>query len=658
MDNTGCRLEFLNREIRRDHRRIAFNPNRHAVAGLDQGDMFALLVHQEVDDRNRGAQQHFLGPLARPLFFQRAQNLQRHAVIGPDQASAVAMLAGLGRAFQHPRTQALAAHLQQTEGRDAAHLNAGAVGFQLVFQTLLNRGIVAPLFHVDEVDHDQAGKIAQTQLARDFLGGLKVGLESGILDRAFLRGPARVHVDRNQRLGDANHDIAAGFQLNRRVEHARQIAFDLIAREKRGLVMIGLHGFGMARHDHAHEVLGHAVAFRPLDQNLVNLAAVEVADGPLDEVAFLIDPGRRDGFQRQLTDLFPQTHQIFVIAFDLWLGALGARRADDQARAFRHFDLLRDFLELLAVGGLRDLAGNPAAACRIRHQDAIATGQRQIGCQGRAFVAALFLDDLHQHDLANLDHFLDLVAARARAARGADFFADIFIGDGFNLIIRIRGVIHRAVFGVFLIPVMGRVRLIGLGLCLGGGLRCGVHRVGDGGFCLIPGGLCRVIVKIDDIHAGDFAGFHRVARLCLLGLGATAVAAATATVSAVPLVVLFGPRKGALLIQQRLTVCHRDLVVIRMNLGEGEKAVAIAAVIDECRLKRGFDARYLGKVDVAGKLTFVNSLKVEFFNLVSIHHHHPSFLGMSGVYKHFLGHCIPWHLTMLAARTASRCPDR
>ncbi len=123
-------------------------------------------------------------------------------------------------AFQHAGAQALALHLQQAKARDAADLDARAVGLELVLERFSTASVVLALFHVDEVDDDQAGKVAQAQLARDFFGGLEVGLERGLLDRAFLGGAARVHVDGDQRLGHADHDIAAGFQLHGRVEHA------------------------------------------------------------------------------------------------------------------------------------------------------------------------------------------------------------------------------------------------------------------------------------------------------------------------------------------------------------------------------------------------------------------------------------------------------
>ena len=47
----------------------------------------------------------------------------------------------------------------------------------------------------------------------------------------------------------------------------------------------------------------------------------------------------------------------------------------------------------------------------VGHQHAIAAGERQIGGQGRALVAALLLDDLDQQHLTALDDVLDLVAA-------------------------------------------------------------------------------------------------------------------------------------------------------------------------------------------------------------------------------------------------------
>src|SRR6185295_17478967 len=74
----------------------------------------------------------------------------------------------LGRAFQHRGADALPRHFHQAEMRDAADLDAGAVVAQRVLEPALDGAVVALLVHVDVVDHDQAGEVAQPELAGDF----------------------------------------------------------------------------------------------------------------------------------------------------------------------------------------------------------------------------------------------------------------------------------------------------------------------------------------------------------------------------------------------------------------------------------------------------------------------------------------------------------
>ena len=256
---------------------------------------------------------------------------------------AAAVRAVLGRAFEHAGADALARHFQQAEMRDAPDLDAGAVVLEAVLQPAFDRAVVALLVHVDEVDDDQPGEVAQAELPRDLVGGLEIGLERGVLDMVLARRAAGVDVDRDQRLGLVDHDVAAGLELHDRREHGVELALDAVAREQRLAVAIGLHVLRMARHEHAHEVLGLAVGVVARDQDLVDVLVVEVADRALDQRAFLIDQGRRGRLQRQLAHLLPQAHQVFEVALDLGLGAAGAGGAQDDAHAFRHLELLRRF---------------------------------------------------------------------------------------------------------------------------------------------------------------------------------------------------------------------------------------------------------------------------------------------------------------------------
>ena len=95
-------------------------------------------------------------------------------------------------------------------------------------------------------------------------------------------------------------------------------------------------------------------------------------------------------------------------------------------------------------------------------------------------------------------------------------------------------------------------------------------------------------------------------------LAATAAAAATV---AFFLVVL---RVGAgLILDQGLTVRDRDLVVIRMDFGEGQKAVPVPAVVNEGRLERRLHTGHLRQIDVTAKLSLAGCFEVEFFDPIT-----------------------------------------
>ena len=292
--------------------------------------------------------------------------------------------------------------------------------------------------------------------------------------------------------------------------------------------------------------------------------------------------------------------EVFVVALDLGLGALGSGGPDDQARTARHLDLGRDLLQLLAVDGIGDLAGNPAAARRVGHQHAIAARQRQVGRQRRTLVAALLLDHLHQKDLAHLDDFLDLVAARARLARRADVLDVILVGDRFDGLVAgggVLGAIPLADVVLALVLVLGRFGRFGLvGGFLDRSLGHGLHRRQALRHLLAVRGVER-------LHAGDFHGVHGIPGPDALGLG---LPARTCPAGSLGLGVLFlvpralGLGIGALFLHQCLAVGDGDLVVIGMDLRERQEAVAVSAVVDESGLERRLDPRDFRQVDVAG----------------------------------------------------------
>ena len=600
-DNACRGLELFKREIGADQSGVAFDAHGHAIAAFDMGDMFALLVHQEVGDADGRGDQYLARPFAGALFLDLAQDRQRKVVVRPDQAGAVAGVARLGRRLDHTGTQTLARHFHQAKAGNTAHLNTRTVGFQLFLHQLFNGGVIATLVHVDKVDDDQTGQITQTQLTSDFGGGFKIGLGRGLFDGAFLGGPARVHVDRNKRFGHTDHDIATRRQLYRGVEHARQVAFDLIACEQGQCFAIELHVLGVGRHDHLHEVLGDAVTAFTFDKHLVNLAVIKVADRAFDQVAFFIDLGGRDGFQRQLADLFPQALQVFVVALDLGLGALCTGGAHDQTGTFWHLNFVCDLFQLLTVRGVGDLAADAAPTRGVGHEHTIAAGQRQIGCQRGTFVATFLFNDLHQQDLTHLDDFLDFIALGPWLARGAQIVVIIVIRHGFDAVI-LGGRIFSLGAIVAVIRVVAVVLIIGIRFC-------GVFRICFGGLGSVT--LCLAviavwlfdrrfgnplhrrgaffIVQIDGLHAVDLVAVGgigvfadgRVIGHGVFGLGLAAAARACPAFGLFVFVFLGGLRFGigTLFLHQRQTVGDGDLVVIGVNFRKGEETMTVAAII-------------------------------------------------------------------------------
>ncbi len=169
----------------------------------------------------------------------------------------------------------------------------------------------------------------------------------------------------------------------------------------------------------------------------------------------------------------------------------------------------------------------------VRHQHAIAAGQRQIGGQRRALVAALFLDDLDEEHLAALDDILDLVAA----TKVLPLLAKL-VGSG---------LVDR--------------RAVGLGA---GGDRMII-------IVAMLVGVGRMLVVV----IGILAALGSLVLIVVLG-------------SAQPL--FLGGVLG-LFTKQCFPVRLRDLIIIGVDFAEGEEAVAVATIVDERRLQRRFDPR-------------------------------------------------------------------
>ena len=133
---------------------------------------------------------------------------------GLDHARAGAVGAGLAEHAFEGLLGAFARDGDQAKFVEAQDFRGRAIGAQGLIERDHDFFAVAALFHVDEVEDDDAAEIAQANLADDFLHRFEVGLDDGVLEarRAAANVLAGVDVDGHERFGVVDDDVAAGLE--------------------------------------------------------------------------------------------------------------------------------------------------------------------------------------------------------------------------------------------------------------------------------------------------------------------------------------------------------------------------------------------------------------------------------------------------------------
>lgn len=219
-----------------------------------------------------------------------------------------------------------------------------------------------------------------------------------------------------------------------------------------------------------------------------------------------------------------------------------------------------------------------------------------------ALVAALFLDHLHQNNLATLDDLLNVVLATIGASMRWKLFKSIFRADRLDHILFIFDFVFVAVFD----SLGDHVAFL-----REGNSRCARHVIFK--------------VRANRLSRWEFLVGSIGLRFTVLAITTTATTVATRTIisfgafalGAWFVFIVFGACSFCFRFKQSETICYRNLVVVRMDFRECEETMAIAAIFHERSLKRRFDAGDACEIDIAFELLLVFRLKVEFFNLVA-----------------------------------------
>src|SRR4029077_18035009 len=238
---------------------------------------------------------------------------------------------------------ALASNIHQTEFVKGQRLRRSAGGPKRSLESRHNLIAVAPLLHVNEVQHDDSAQVAQANLPDDLLHGFEIGFDDGVFQasRASAHIFAGVHVDGHQSFGVVDDDVAAGLEPNLRPQGFVEFLLNAELLEDGSALRIELDTPHQLRLEAADEFDYFAELLLVVDPDSGVVVIHIVAQNSLDQVKVAMQQGRRFARLRLRADLLPRAAQKLDVAANLVVrSAVGCGTHDESAResafGFRH----------------------------------------------------------------------------------------------------------------------------------------------------------------------------------------------------------------------------------------------------------------------------------------------------------------------------------
>ena len=215
----------------------------------------------------------------------------------------------------------------------------------------------------------------------------------------------------------------------------------------------------------------------------------------------------------------------------------------------------------------------------------------------------------------------------------------------------VMGIMRMVVLMLMIVAMFVRMDIIAVIMMLGiGVVMAGIS--GILGVALVGGRAVDMFKRLSGLR-GIHAGVLDDLALDPLATAAAARIAMTRTAVAAGAILAFflGLAMGALVrLDQGLAIGDRNLIIVRMDFAEGEKAVTVAAIFDEGSLQGWLYARDFGEVDIAAQLFALSGLEIKLFDSIAADHDDPGLFRVGGAsIQHFVGHF--WVLLTAAGAT-------
>ena len=192
---------------------VAFDENGAAEDFFEFFEVLIVLGFEDLGDVRMNAQHDVLALESFGDFLRFDEDFAHHSLHAFDIARAFAMRARGAESALEALLDAFAGDGHQAEIVELQNFVRRFVGAHGFFESLHDALAVFALVHIDEVDDDDTAKIAQADLADDFLDGFDVGFDDGVFEAIrFTDEFAGIDINGHQRFGLIDDDVAGPWE--------------------------------------------------------------------------------------------------------------------------------------------------------------------------------------------------------------------------------------------------------------------------------------------------------------------------------------------------------------------------------------------------------------------------------------------------------------
>src|SRR6202166_4963022 len=336
---------------------------------------------------------------------------------GFDHARAGAIRAGLAKHALESLLGALASDAHQAEFVEAQRFRRRFIFFEGLLQREQNFVAVAALFHVDEVDHDNAAQIAQANLAHDFLHRFQIGFDDGVFQpRGTLADEfAGVDIDGHQRFGVVDDDVAAGLEPHFGAQSFVEFVLDAELFKDGRFLGVQLDAADQLGLEAADEFDDLAEFFFAVDPDGCEIVADVIAQDAFDEIQIAMEERGSFALLAALLDFVPGGAEEFDVGANFFAVGAASRGAHDEAPGITAAGFADKPAQTRAIIGASDFARD-ADVIDGRHVHEETSGQSDVTGDARTLLPEGLLGNLDDYILTGLEHFGNELRAARRAS--------------------------------------------------------------------------------------------------------------------------------------------------------------------------------------------------------------------------------------------------